>query len=55
MHIRNGGPTYTFLEPLSTEKLVEDLVLLHMRLVSLVMVYQNGQVYLGDEGELAPP
>lgn len=43
-----GGPGYTFLKPSEVDKLVEDLVLLHARLVELCVEYRNGEVYLAD-------
>jgi hypothetical protein len=47
-----GGPTYTFLEHLSTEKLVDDLKVLYIRLVDLGVEYGSGQVYLADLTEV---
>jgi hypothetical protein len=47
-HKRFGGPTYTFLEHLSTERLIEDMVLLHAKLVDLGMEYRNNRVSLVD-------
>jgi hypothetical protein len=46
-----GGPTYTFLKHLSTDKIVEDLASIYIRLVDLGMEYRNGQVCLDDLGE----
>ena len=43
-----GGPPYTFLEHLSTEKLIEDLTLLYANLLDLGMGYKNGRAYLSD-------
>jgi hypothetical protein len=50
-----GGPTYTFLEPRLSENLIVDLILLYARLVDLGMKYQDGQTYLADLDEPAPP
>jgi hypothetical protein len=47
-----GGPTYTFLEHLSTKKLIDDLLLLYIRLVDLGIEHHNGQAYLADIDEL---
>jgi hypothetical protein len=46
-----GGPTYTFLEHLSTEKLTEDLILLHARLADLGVEYHYERVQLKDLAE----
>jgi hypothetical protein len=43
-----GGPTYTFLEHLPTEKLIEDVTLLHTRLIDLGVIYRNGEPFLAD-------
>ena len=52
-----GGPTYTFLEHLSTEKLIEDLTLLYTRLVELGVEYRNDEAYLTDLADIGviPP
>jgi hypothetical protein len=47
----NGGPTSTFFEHVSTEKLTEGLTLLYSRLVDLGVEYGNGQIYLADFDE----
>ena len=47
----NGGPTYTFLKHLSTDKLIEDLALLYARLIDLGMEYRNDGIYLADLNE----
>jgi hypothetical protein len=39
---------YTFLEHLSTELVIEDLIKLHIRMVDLGVEYRNGRVYLVD-------
>ena len=43
-----GGPTYTFLEHLSTDKIIKDVILLYTRLFDLGVEYQKGQVYLTE-------
>jgi hypothetical protein len=43
-----GGPTYTFLEPSLIHKIIEDMILLHTRMVELGVEYRNGNVYLED-------
>jgi hypothetical protein len=43
-----GGPTYTFLEHFSTDKLFEDLTKLCITLVDLGIEYNNGAIYLAD-------
>jgi hypothetical protein len=43
-----GGPTYTFLEHLSTENLIEDLIEIYTRLIDLGVEYRNSEVYLAD-------
>jgi hypothetical protein len=47
-----GGSTFTFLEHLSTEYLVEDLLQLYTRLVDLGMSYREGQIHLVDLDEV---
>jgi len=46
-----GGPTDTFLEHFSTDNLIEDLVLLHARLINLGVRHSNGTAYLVDLDE----
>jgi len=41
-----GGPSSIFSEHLSTDKLIEDMILLYFRLVDLNMGYCNGAVSL---------
>ena len=43
-----GGPAYTFSKPENPAELIDDLVLLHTKLVDLGVVYRNGKVYLAD-------
>lgn len=47
-----GGPTSIFLEHLSTDKLIFDLILLRARLVELGIEYIGGQVRLADLDEI---
>jgi hypothetical protein len=44
----HGGPAYTFSKPENPAELIDDLVLLHTKLVDLGVVYRNGKVYLAD-------
>jgi hypothetical protein len=43
-----GGPTNTFLEHFSTDKLIEDLTVLQSRLVDLSIEFRNDRVFLAD-------
>jgi len=43
-----GGPAYTFSKPENPAELIDDLVLLYMKLVDLGVEYRNGKVYLAD-------
>lgn len=43
-----GGPSSIFVKHLSTDKLIKDLILLHVRLADFGMDYHKGQVYLAD-------
>jgi hypothetical protein len=43
-----GGPAYSFPKPEITDKLFDDLVLLHAKLVDLGVEYRDGAVYLAD-------
>lgn len=44
----SGGPAYTFSKPENPAELIDDLVLLYMKLVDLGVEYRNGKVYLAD-------
>lgn len=46
--ILSGGPAYTFSKPENPAELIDDLVLLYMKLVDLGVEYRNGKVYLAD-------
>ena len=47
----HGGPAYTFSKPEITDKLFDDLVLLHAKLVDLGVEYRDDTVYLADMEE----
>ena len=47
-----GGPTYTFVKPWIPENLIEDLIILYVRLVDLDVVYRNHRVCVTDLSEL---
>ena len=46
------GHPILFLKPQSTNDLIDDLIMLHARLVDLGMEYRGGGVYLADLEEL---